>query len=38
MEDESNLVKEYVLESKLEEYLVLFILSFDDFDLNELGL
>ncbi|HFL2396253.1 TPA: glycoside hydrolase family 43 protein [Clostridioides difficile] len=38
MEDESNLAKEYVSESKLEEHLVSSILSFDDFDSNELGL
>lgn len=38
MEDESNLAKEYVSESKLEEHLVSSIPSFDDFDSNELGL
>ncbi|HBF4253732.1 glycoside hydrolase family 43 protein [Clostridioides difficile] len=38
MEDESNLAKEYVSESKLEEHLVSYIPSFDDFDSNELGL
>ncbi|HBF4428794.1 TPA: glycoside hydrolase family 43 protein [Clostridioides difficile] len=38
MEDESNLAKEYVSESKLEEHLVSSIQSFDDFDSNELGL
>ncbi|MCK3745510.1 glycoside hydrolase family 43 protein [Clostridioides difficile] len=38
MEDESNLAKEYVSESKLEEHLVSSIPSFDDFDSNVLGL
>ena len=38
MEDESNLAKEYVSESKLEEHLVSSIPSFDDFNSNELGL
>ncbi|EGT3655331.1 xylan beta-1,4-xylosidase [Clostridioides difficile CD149] len=38
MENESNLAKEYVSESKLEEHLVSSIPSFDDFDSNELGL
>ncbi|MEJ4024200.1 glycoside hydrolase family 43 protein [Clostridioides difficile] len=38
MEDESNLAKEYVSESKLEEHLVSPIPDFDDFDSNELGL
>ncbi|ENZ9536749.1 TPA: glycoside hydrolase family 43 protein [Clostridioides difficile] len=38
MEDESNLAKEYVSESKLEEHLVSSIPSFYDFDSNELGL
>ena len=38
MEDESNLAKEYVSESKLEEHLVSSIPSFDDFDSDELGL
>lgn len=38
MEDDSNLAKEYVSESKLEEHLVSSIPSFDDFDSNELGL
>ncbi|HGT0319094.1 TPA: glycoside hydrolase family 43 protein [Clostridioides difficile] len=38
MEDESNLAKEYVSESKPEEHLVSSIPSFDDFDSNELGL
>ncbi len=38
MEDGSNLAKEYVSESKLEEHLVSSIPSFDDFDSNKLGL
>ncbi|HBG5345693.1 TPA: glycoside hydrolase family 43 protein [Clostridioides difficile] len=38
MEDESNLAKEYVSESKLEKHLVSPIPNFDDFDSNELGL
>lgn len=38
MEDGTNLAKEYIVESKLEEHLVSSIPDFDDFNSDELGL